>query len=306
MEEEEDKKYYCYLCQSTFDNKSNYNRHRRKKKSACVSQEQVEEMYEENKTTKTKLEHFQSVTAEQKQIIQQKESELEQLKRLVNNLSDKDTYVRQAFDQVVTKLDVVQDTIEDSKDNFFSAANQQVIHNNTLVQNNNLFNVLFTKPRKERLDHITKDMLLQILDHENVNDAWGDLARSIYFHPKAPENWKWTILDIHDKFGTLEYCHETNTLTRKCTIDVIKRNMENVLFPVSDLLDELRKTRNFNKPQAINCSILMNQVGQDFTPSQVNSVKDSAYAGRNFPKTLWDSLSIKVETTTLNNQIKIK
>ena len=223
---------------------------------------------------------------------------------MVNKLAEKDTSVHESLETVLSEIEVVKESIEDSRDNYFASNNQQIINNYNYNDSKTLFNVSFSKPAKERLDHITKDMMLDILNHDNLNDTLSDLTRSIYFHPKAPENWKWCVIDLHSQNGALEYNHETNTLIRKNTTNVIRKNLENIMFPVTDLLEELRRTRNFNKPQAINCSRLINQLGNEFTSDQINSVKQSAYAGRNFPKALWESVSISVEKTPFTCQIK--
>ena len=296
----------CELCGAQFENTRNYNRHKRKKKTSCVSQERCEKMYYENQSSKTKLNYLKSENEKKQEELAKKEYEIKKLKEMMNKLVEKDSYVKETLVEFNDKIDEVKETIEDSKDKFFTTTNNQIINNNTVINNDNktLFHVSLSEPKKERLDHITKDMMLQILNHDNMNDALGDLTRSIYFHPKCPENWRWSVTDPNAKYGTLEYSHESHTLIRKETAYVIKRNLENVMFPVTDLLDELRKTRNLNEPQALNCSRLLHQLGNDFTPEQINYVKKSAYAGRNFPKALWDSLSISVETTPISCQIK--
>ena len=76
------------------------------------------------------------------------------------------------------------------------------------------------------------------------------------------------------------------------------------MYPLGDILDELRRTTNFNKVQAVNCNRMSNLLGNDLTPKQVNSVKKSGYAGRNFPKALWDCIEVPVETIPMTCQIK--
>ncbi len=47
-------------------------------------------------------------------------------------------------------------------------------------------------------------------------------------------------------------------------------------------------------------------MGSEFTPDQINSMKESAYEGRQFPKTLWNRLDIRVETTKVKSKNPIQ
>lgn len=297
------KTYQCDVCKMNFANSKLYWKHVNRK-MACLSQDQCKEMAEENQLTKTRLSFYEEKTELQNQTLQQKEQEIELLRQQLIDKEQLMTKLDETSSKIENKLELVHESIQDSKDKLFSG--NGLVNNGTINfvnnESNTLFNVTFSQPRKERLDHITNDMLLKILDHENVNDSLKDMTASIYFHPKAPENWKWNVTDLNAQFGALDYNFESGTLIRKETRDVIQKHMQNVWFSVTDLLEELRKTRNMNRPQAINCSRLINMLGSRFSNDQINSMKESAYEGRQFPKTLWNRLDIRVETTKVGGK----
>ena len=171
---------------------------------------------------------------------------------------------------------------------------------------NSIVNIQFSRPMKERLDHITQDMMMNILDQDTYDKSVGKLMQSIYFHPKAPENWNWCVTDTDAQLGALEYNHESGSLYRNNPEKVIQKSYSNVMFRVVDMLDELRKVKNFNRPQAINCSRLCNSLGSQLDHEQILVVKKVAYQGRNLSKSLWDYLDIMVETTTVPTRIALK
>lgn len=297
-------KYQCNVCGLIFDIYKTYWKHM-KRKTPCISQDQCKDIVEQSNEAKNRVEYYQEKTTQQQQFLQQKESEIETLKRLVERLSEKEELIKETQVMLSDKMDLIHESVEDSKQQFHSLSNKQLVTqqiNNYNFDNKTLFNISFSHAKNERLDHITKDMLLEILDHENLNDSLKDLTASIYFHPKCPENWKWNVSDLHAKCGALEFNFESGTIIRKDTREVIEKNMKNVWFSVTDLLEELRMSRNLNRPQAINCSKLINMVGTDFSPDQINSMKESAYEGREFPRALWNRLKIKVEVTKVGGK----
>ena len=311
----DDKTYICEICDTQFDNYNTYWTHINRK-TPCLSKDQCKEIVQEMQLKNNRLMFFEEKTQQQIEALQEKESEIQKLKEELmrkDSIKSLEKKLDETKDLFEDKMELIQETIEESKDKFFTSTNQQLINlNNNQVNNYNyndtktLFNIQLTKAKKERMDHITKDMMLQILNHEDINDTLGDLTTSIYFHPKAPENWRWNVTDLNAQFGALEYEEESNTVIRKSTAQVIRANMQNVMFSVTDILEELRRSRNMNRPQAINTSRLINMMGSDFNDDQINSMKQSAYKGRNFPRTLWNRLDIRVETTKVQGKNSLK
>jgi hypothetical protein len=285
-----------------------------KKKTACISQKQCKEIVEENQMSKNKLHYFKTKTQKQREVLEKQENEIQKLKEIVSKLSDKELFMKESMNQVLDKIDIVKDSIEDNKQQFFTTHNQQLINNNQQINNyidfdknkKMLFGLDFSGNSRERLDHISMDMMMAILNHKEFNNTLKHLAKAVFFHPKAPENWKWCVTDKNAKFGALEYNHESNTVIRKLTGKVINTNMQNVVFQVTDLLEELSRNRNFNQVQAYNYNKIFNLIGNDFTQEQIKSIKESAFDARNLVRALWESLFISVESTPVACQIKSK
>ena len=298
--------YICSLCNKQFDDKSNYNRHTRKNKTACISKEQCQQIVEENKFKDNKLKYFETKTEKQKRELKEKETEIQRLKDLVSKFSEKEEFIKDSLEQVVDQVIEMKDEVVESSQKFncTQIENQTNINNLNYNDNKTLFNISISKDKQERLDHITKDMMMGILNQKNYNITLKNLTTTIYFHPLAPQNWRWCVTDFNSPFGAVEYNHETNTLIRNDTTQVIKKNMQNVMFGVADILEELRVTRNFNKPQSVNYHRLINAMGNEFTNDEIKSMKESAYEGRNFPKALWDRVDVQVESTPATSQIR--
>lgn len=303
--------YKCQLCNKTFLNRGTYWSHLNKKKTACITQERCKEIVDEMQTKETQLHYFESKTEKQKRVLEQKETEIQKLKEIVSKLSEKDLYVKESMNTMLERIDDVKESIEDSKQQFVTTNNNNMINNQVLNidstdKDKMLFGLDFTKNSKEKLDHISMDMLLAILNHIEFNDTLKHLAKAVFFHPKAPENWKWCVTDKNAKFGALEYNHESHTVVRRLTGSVINSNMQNLVFQITDLLAELKMKRTFNHTQIYNYNKIFNLMGNEFTPEQISSIKESAFDGRNLAKALWESLHIVVESTPVVCQVRTK
>ena len=295
--------YECEYCHYTFNDKANYYKHKRKKQ-ACVSREQFQEIIEENKIKDSRL-HYYEVKHEQMK------EENEKLKLLIDRLTSKDDSIKTAIIETLEeemkdlheKVDKIDENIESSHS--FNN-NQLIINNNT--QNNSLsLKIDLAVPRKERLDHLDHNTLLAILDHDDFNKTMSHMIQSVYFHPRCPENWNWCVIDEKAKYGALQFNHETGTLVKRATTAMIKESVENITFGVSDLLEELRMKRQFNMQQGINYNRFYGLVGtNELSMEAINSLKKVAHENRNFPRTLWSQLNYSIETTDINPKIRLK
>jgi hypothetical protein len=274
-EQNENEKYYCNICQTQFEARSYWKHINRK--SACISPKKCLKVIDEKKFIESENNYLKK-----KAII--KDKELEFYKKLVENnkeLSEKITLVENKIDEKIP--------------------------NNTFVQNNNInnifdidnskkvINIKFAEPYSERLDHINMDMMMSILDHSEYNNTLKELIAAVYFHPEAPQNWNWCITDIDSQNGALEYNHKTGNLDRNSSTAVINKNVQNIMYRVGDMLNELKQNREFNKPQTMNMNRLYNAIDTDLNPQQISTVKKVAYSGRNLPRALWQYLNIMVE-----------
>jgi hypothetical protein len=99
----------------------------------------------------------------------------------------------------------------------------------------------------ERVDHITKDIMLNFLQIEGFAPMCCRFVEEIYFNPKVQENHSWFILYIKDDTGAISYDHEHGQLMRRRTEDVINEkyvNMLNLIHPMIKEIFEENATNN--------------------------------------------------------------
>jgi hypothetical protein len=301
-------KYICKLCDMQFTNQGTYWVHVNRRKYTCISKEKCIEIVDQiqlqkdelNKTMlqKLKAEEDKHKAEEEKQ---KANDEIEKLKLIIANLHNNND---KKLEHIITKIENVQDTIENNQ-----TAHQLTQINNTLnnnADNKMCFDIHFTENNKEKLSHISQEMMLKILNHKDFNDTLKHIAKTVFFHPEAPQNWKWCVTDKKAAEGALEYNAESNTVIRKSTGEVINCNMQNIIFQISDFLTNLKKNNcEFNDTQKRNREKIYETLGNDFTSEQINSIKGAGYDGRNLAKALWESLYITVESTPIS-RIKTK
>jgi hypothetical protein len=294
------KEYVCELCNTQFTNRGTYWAHKNKKKTACISQEKCFEIVDKiQELDKTKQENEKLKEMISK--LSQNDSKIEQL---ITKIGDDKSYIKESISTLLSSVDKVQETIETNQ-----TAHQLTQINNTMnnnADNKMCFDIHFTENNKEKLSHISQEMMLKILNHKDFNDTLKHIAKTVFFHPEAPQNWKWCVTDKKAAEGALEYNAESNTVIRKSTGEVINCNMQNIIFQISDFLTNLKKNKcEFNDTQTRNREKIYETLGNDFTSEQINCIKGAGYDGRNLAKALWESLYITVESTPIS-RIKTK
>ena len=230
----------------------------------------------------------------------QKQNELKD--RSLIGMTDEMKEMKESIYEVHDKIDNKNDTVNIAYNNYI---------NNTINQQNNqvgneLCNFSFTKPKKERLDHIPGKKMMEYLNSKTLSETLGKIMGSVYFDVSAPQNFRWCITDQDAQFGAVEYNEESHTLRRKSTNEVISNNVKNVIFQVTDVVEELRHKHTFNQNQIANYNKLFGLAGTELDPSDMKGIKEAAYQRRNFPKTLWDFLNVPVEVTEFNSQVHLK
>lgn len=299
-----DKNYKCNTCGYNTKDKSNYNKHF-KRKSSCVPQKKVNGLTKDKDIADTKLIFYKEKTkvleneCKKKQMeIVKREKEIERLYNLLEHkLENNNSMVKAQLERVVEKLD--------TQTSFNSANNNYLInnsHNNVL---NNNYNVILAPLTKERYDHITQERMLHILLIPNHNDLIAELINAVYFDPRAPENWSWCVNDKKSKEGSLEFNHDTNTLIRQDTDTLITKRLKAVVYGIGDMMEELNLTNSLNDTQAFNYHKLVNMVGMmEYDKAYIKAIQDVAFEGRQFPHALWCRLGYGIETKTFVAKIK--
>lgn len=298
-------KYKCNMCNKTFSDRRYYYKHINLSKP-CVSKEKVVELVQRSNMQESKLQSLEEQTKEQQDQIQQLKEQL----LIFQTQTDIKLFLK---DEIVS--DIVN-KIDESNENkrFHCAQNQYILNNHTSnnkidvnidQRTGNFFDIELSQDRKERLDHLTGKIMMKVLSAESFPKSMAKLVASIYFHPKVPENHKWCVSDTTMTNGALQYSSETGTLYRANTHDVICKNVQNILFGVTDILTELSQTNAFSETQAINCNRIVNLVGNELNDLCVKEIKDTAYKHRQFTKAAWNYMNIPIDTTFVSAQQKL-
>lgn len=302
-------KYICNLCKKEFTDSSNYKKHIFNKKKACIPQDECLKLRNESMMNESRAYYFQMQLDLVKKEKEEKEIEIERLKKMVEqDIKDFKDEVKHVNKVIESGFNNVEKQIE-KQNTFNSSYNNCVVNNNQQLceERNNNFNFSLSLPKKERLDHISKQDMLWILDKKEFPESVGLLMENVYFSPNCPHNWSWCVTDEQATFGTLEYNHESNSLIRENTTTVITKRLQNVMLGMSNVLEELRMTAAFNDQQGINYSKFYNMVGRTtIDPDIIRSIRQRAYVGRNLSKALWKRLGMPIETTEVDSRVVLK
>ncbi len=158
---ETSRKWICELCKKEFTANRYLWAHQNRTKIPCISKEKCKELVQEIRSNETRINYFKEQAEQQLQKyneeIEKQKKENEYLKSLLCKVDDLKY-------ELTDKLDIVQETVENKNNTFTCNQNLNVINNNE--NNNNIINIEFSKPEHERLDHITQDIIINILDQK--------------------------------------------------------------------------------------------------------------------------------------------
>jgi Zinc finger, C2H2 type len=149
--------------------------------------------------------------------------------------------------------------------------NQTYINNiNNIQQNINIQpvieKVVLAKHGEETISHITKDIMLEILDIESFPEMCTELMRLLYFNKEVPENRNWTIVYPKNQNAGVEYNHKTLRFERKKTYNIIDDKFSNMVNLLFDLVQEISRddieNNNLSKRQKINVNKYCMHYGQ--------------------------------------------
>ena len=163
--------------------------------------------------------------------------------------------------------------------------NNNTINNNTINNNTNIIQlqpvikekIILAKHGEETISHITKDIMLEILDIESFPEMCTELMRLLYFNKEVPENRNWTIVYPKNKNAGVEYNHETNRFERKKTYNIIDDKFSNMVSLLFDLVQEISNddilNNNLSKRQKIN----INKYGMHFGQLDISKTSKEVY-----------------------------
>ena len=293
---DDEKMWTCLICNSQFDEYKKYWFHTNKRKTACITSSECKTIVKEKEHIEKQCNQLSYIAEERKRIIERKEKEIKFLKSLLEKENTNIKAITDSIDTLKTSINLKDDTIVSLDD---------IPWYNNNIQKNTICLVDLKRPNHERFDHITDNDMLCILNHNDFNDTLQDLTSLVYFHPKAPENFKWCIFDRKAKIGALEFNHETNTLLFKDSNDVVNTNMKNVIYKITGMLEKLEKDSDFNPVQRRNCNFLVDKVGNEFTPDQIKHMKEAGYQRRHLPRAVWYSLNVDMAKSPFIEKLKM-
>lgn len=164
------------------------------------------------------------------------------------------------------------------------------------IQNN--IKIVIVKQGEERIDHITDEKLLQIMD-KDFNSAMRELMCLIYFNKEVPENSRWCVLYPTHKYGALQYNYDTKIVERWVTDKVLVKNFDNMLLLLSQKMDRISRSPNLSVTQTRNINKFFHHFGlDDFSnesPEGFDFLKMTAYNNRYVPIKIWNTIGIEGE-----------
>ena len=298
--------YKCDLCSKIYQNRSGLRKHKIKPKSCLPDNVLIQ-----HAINSTRLEETVKKLLEENEKLKQ-----ETVRKLEENekLKKENEIIRlQSMSDIKTDVKIIKDELLNVGSKIELATNNSVTaFNNCVIQNNNndnkklKFSIKLADNEKERYDHIHEDELLYILDQEDFSDSIADLVQAVSFNPKAPENMTWCINDKKAEQGAIEYDPELNMLIKNSSTTVISKNLQTILFPVTDMLKVIQPKNTFTKHQNRNYDRYFDILGQDtFKKEYINCIRDRAFDKRGLCKALWEHLDIGLHSNKIKNKLKL-
>lgn len=188
------------------------------------------------------------------------------------------------------------------------------INNNiTNITHNNDIKIqplLFVKHGDERIDHITKEFLLKLLNYTSAQRMFVELMANLYFSSEAPENNNWSLAYPYNGKAAIVFDYETNKFIRTSTEDIINQKFSNMIDKLVPMIDEINKDReNLTRMQQINILHFYDkecvyELSKKY-PDIYALIQKLAYEQRYVPMKTWKEqgfsgrhLSIKFEPST--------
>lgn len=197
------------------------------------------------------------------------------------------------------KCGIVLAVKEEMKDILKTANFGTTINNHNYNHISNIVNeIMLARPGKERFDHITKDVMLEILKHPSFKIISLNLVKLFYFNKKVPENSNWTIAYPANKKAAVIYNYDTCDFVRRDTKEIINLKFQNMIDLLQPLIEEIYKEdeekNNLSAIQKRNLTLYYSHFGVDNlyeeAPDIYQAIHELSYEYRSIPMTYWKKL----------------
>ena len=166
---------------------------------------------------------------------------------------------------------------------------------NTIQNIQNIIQPLFVKNGKENMKHITKEVVLALLNMTSFTWICTSLMQSSYFSRLVPENNNWCLAYPNNENAAIVFDHDNNKFKRESTKETINekfRNMMELLIPVLlEIIDEEEATGFLNKTQKRNLFRIQHFTNVDELSNESTEIYESihkmAYKQREIPMETW-------------------
>jgi hypothetical protein len=158
--------------------------------------------------------------------------------------------------------------------------------------NINIKQLLFAKPGEERIDHITKEFLLKVLNYTSSQRMFVELMEELYFSSEVPENNNWTLAYPYNDKAAVVYDYDAQKFKRTSTEAVINEKFANMINKLVPVMEEIKEDfDNLTKEQQLNIRHFFDkECVYDISvqyPEIYNLVHKLAYEKRFVPMKSW-------------------
>jgi len=155
--------------------------------------------------------------------------------------------------------------------------------------------VQFVKPGKEKIGHITKEKILEIMKADDFRDVCKDLMKLMYFNRQVPENSGWCIIYPKNENAAMILNHNTQKFERKKTTEIIDEKFANMMDLITPIMNEIYDDPEIRKNLSINQRRNIGQFYHHFgmedisknSPMVYESIREMSYDIKQIPMDAW-------------------
>lgn len=268
--------FVCQKCDRCFSNKSNYNRHL-KRKNPCKKKKIDPKQYE---TIDFPCEYCQNDFTTKQNLNRHKKN------------TNTACYITRTMKQEMQALkEAILSNPPSTTNNITNVTN---VTNN--VTNNNIINVQIVAPGKENMDHITVETVLDLMNHD-FSHMMSELMRLIYFNKDVPENNHWCVKYTKSEYGVLQFNTDTQLIERLLTPKIINLHFDNMMELLAPIVNKITPAMIESRQQKVNLSLFYEYYGvsdlQEEKPHDYHDLKMMAFNNKVVPVEHWKIKGLK-------------